>query len=394
MKVNKFQKQLLAESHHLFRERPMSEATKKAFLETPRHSFIKRYRIWPNETWHEINDHNLEEHLSTLYSDKALILFGDDNENIPSTISQPSLVLYMLDMLRLEPGHSVFELGAGSGWNAALMGHIVGPKGHVYSLEIIPEVAKTASGTIEALGLKNVSIIEGDGGEAYAAGAPYDRAMFTAGSFDLPHHFYEQIKEKGLLLIVFKVEGGADNLFLLRKTADHFEAIDSLGCGFVQMTGKYAIDELEPIHLDTLPDWTNLKNQELSRIPFWWGGKGPGFTWRTLGIRSFLSVTNPFFKSFKPEKTDGLSGEELFFGLWDEHHQSLVIAKDDLLISYGSPAAKERLLGDVKLWVELGMPSIASFELQIYPLDVPLTAGKNQWIVKRRESQFLWSLNY
>ena len=68
----------------------------------------------------------------------------------------------MLDMLKFEPGHNVFELGAGSGWNAALMGHIVGPKGHVYSLEIIPELAKTASDTIETLGLKNVSIIEGD----------------------------------------------------------------------------------------------------------------------------------------------------------------------------------------------------------------------------------------
>jgi protein-L-isoaspartate(D-aspartate) O-methyltransferase len=286
MKVNKFQKQLLEESrHNMFLKRPMSKAIEKAFLETPRHSFIKRYRLWPSKEWHEIDSNNLEEHLATLYSDKALILWGDDNENITSSISQPSLVLYMLDMLKLESGHKVFELGAGSGWNAALMGHIVGPKGHVYSLEIIPELAKPASETVEALGLKNVSIIEGDGGEGYAAGTPYDRAMFTAGSFDLPHHFYEQIKKGGLLLIVFKVEGGADNLFLLRKTADHFEAIDSLCCGFVQMTGKYAINELEPVHLETLPNWTTLKNQEISRTPFWWGGKGPGFRWRTLGIR-------------------------------------------------------------------------------------------------------------
>ena len=84
MKANKFQRQLLEESrHNMFLEKSMSEATEKAFLETPRHSFIKRYRLWPSKEWHEIDSNNLEEHLATLYSNRPLILFGDDNDNIP-----------------------------------------------------------------------------------------------------------------------------------------------------------------------------------------------------------------------------------------------------------------------------------------------------------------------
>jgi protein-L-isoaspartate O-methyltransferase len=78
----------------------------------------------------------------------------------------------MLDMLQLRAGQTVFELGAGSGWNAALMGQLVGPEGHVYSLELIREIAKTAAETIAMLGINNVSIIPGDGGEGYAVGAP------------------------------------------------------------------------------------------------------------------------------------------------------------------------------------------------------------------------------
>lgn len=391
--VEKYQKQLLEQAQYAYYENPISEATQKAYVETPRHLFVKRYREWGIKEWREVNEDNLEEHVAMLYTDRALILFGVDDENVPSTISQPSFVLRMLDLLQFEPGHKVFELGAGSGWNAALMGHLVGLEGRVYSLEIIPDMAQMAAETIERLGVKNVRIIEADSGEGYAAGAPYDRAIFTAGAYDFPHHFFEQMKEGGLLLIVIKNEGGGDNLFLLRKTEDHFESLEAMACGFVQMTGKYQTDDLEPIVLETLSEWSELKQQEIAKRSFWWGGKGKdGFRWRTRGIRSFLSITEPFFQAFKTERTDERSREEHYFGLWDKENRSLVIAKDDVLTSYGNSKAEERLMQAVRQWVDLGMPSATSFELIIYPLDVPVTVRKNQWIVKRNESQFLWSL--
>jgi protein-L-isoaspartate(D-aspartate) O-methyltransferase len=390
--VEKYRRQLLEQTRSIYYDRPISEATEKAYLTTPRHAFVRRYREWGTKEWHEVRDESLEEHLATLYANKPLILHGDDDDTVPSTISQPSFVLRMLDMLQLRPGQTVFELGAGSGWNAALMGQLVGREGHVYSLELIPEVAKTAAETIAMLGIKNVSIIPGDGGEGYAIRAPYDRAIFTAGAYDLPRHFYDQVKDKGLLLIAIKTEGEGDNLFLLRRSQDHFESLESQAAGFVQMRGKYEIDSLEPIPIETLPEWTELQNKEISKTPFWWGGKGKAsFVWRTLGIRSFLGITEPSFRAFKTEKTDPRAREELYFGLWDKENSSLVLAKDDWLIAYGNSTAKERLLQKVRQWVKLGMPVAASLALKIYPSDFPLKKRKNQWIVKRRESQFLWS---
>jgi protein-L-isoaspartate(D-aspartate) O-methyltransferase len=391
--VDKYQRQLLEQTRYIYYETPISEATEKAYLATPRHVFVKRYREWGTQEWREVHQENLEEHLVTLYTDRSLILFGEDDNNIPSTISQPSFVLRMLDMLQLRPGHTVFELGSGSGWNAALMGHLVVPEGHVYSLEIIPEVTKIALKTIESLGIKNVSIIEADGGQGYAEGAPYDRAIFTAGTYDLPRHFYDQMRDEGLLLVVIKSEGGGDSLFLLRKTGSHFESLESMPCGFVQMRGKYEIDSLEPIPIESLPEWTELQHKQISKTPFWWGWKGKaGLVWRTLGIRSFLGITEPVFRAFKIEKAHERSREEHYFGLWDREHKSLVLAKDDWLIAYGNAVAKERLVQKVRQWVDLGMPSAASFALRVYPSDFPLTAGENQWIVNRKESQFLWSL--
>jgi protein-L-isoaspartate(D-aspartate) O-methyltransferase len=216
--ADKYQQQLLEKTQYLYHETPIGEATEQAYLATPRHLFVKRYREWGVKEWHEVNVENLEEHLSKLYADRPLILFGEDDDNIPSTISQPSFVMRMLDMLQIQPGQTIFELGAGSGWNTALMGNLVGSTGHVYSLEIIPEVAQNARETIETLDIKNVSIVTADGGEGYDANVRYDRAIFTAGSYDLPCHFHHQMNEGGLLLIVIKNQGGGDNLFLLKKT--------------------------------------------------------------------------------------------------------------------------------------------------------------------------------
>ena len=337
---------------------------------------------------------NLAQHLAALYADYPLVLFGDDDNNVPSTISQPSLMLRMIDLLQLKPGHRVFELGAGSGWNAALIGHRVGPAGSVVSLEIIPEVAAIAAQTIAALGIKNVNIVAADGGEGYAAGAPFDRAIFTAGAYDLPRHFYGQVKDGGILLCVIKIEGGGDSLFVLRKTANHFESIESMPCAFVQLRGKSQMEGLEPMTVETLPDWATLQEREISRAPFWWGGKGrESFAWRTLGIRFFLGISDPCFRAFKSGKVEDRSPEDLYFGLWDQEHKSLVLAKDDSLIAYGNAFARERLAQKVQQWVALGMPSAASFKLRVYPADYPVIAGPNQWDVKRRESRFLWSLD-
>ena len=391
--IDRFSRQLLEYIRNTSSDSRLGEATENAFLAVPRHLFVRRYRQWGTRDWHEVGDNNLQEHLATIYADRPLCLFGDDDDNPVSTISQPSFVLRMLDMLQLRPGQIVLELGAGSGWNAALIGYLVGPPGHVYSVEIIPDLAAMAAENVNAAGLHNVTIVAGEGGEGYAEGGPYDRAVFTAGSYDLPSHFYKQMKEEGLLLLVVKSEGGGDNLFLLQKKVDHFESIASMPCGFVQLRGKYELSNLEPGPVEELAGWSGLGGQEVCRVPFWWGWKGnDSLVWRTLGFRCFLSITEPLFRTFKEVKSAERPLGEYYFGLWDQDRHSLALAKGDSLIGYGNSYALDRLRLRIREWVDLGMPSGASFTLHLYPADVPLTPGPNQWIVKRRESQFLWSL--
>ena len=392
--VEKYQQQLLDQTRKLYRETPVSAATENAYLATPRHCFVRRYREWGTREWREVTPDNLTEHLATLYANRPVILFGDDDQDIPSTISQPSFVLRLLDLMRLEPGHSVFELGAGSGWNAALLGRLVAPGGRVTSLEIIPEVAKRAADNIRSLGISNVDVVAADGAEGYPAAAPYDRAIFTAGAFDLPRYFYDQLRDDGLLLVVIKTEGGGDNLFILRKVGGHFESIESMPCGFVQLRGSYQFQHLEPALIEeAIPEWKDLQRNEVGRRRFWWGGKGrEGFTWTTLGIRSFLGITELTFRTFKTARLDENGIEHHYFGLWDTDNRSLVVAKDDWLTSYGNPGSGERLMSRLQTWLDLGMPNASCFDLKVFPIDARVEVGAGQWLVKRRDSQFLWTL--
>lgn len=207
----------------------LSETTLNAFLAIPRHLFIKNVS------------------LKDAYLDTSLPLYEDDRGFI-STISQPSLVLKMIDLLELGPGMKVFELGAGSGWNAAMMGKVVGEKGKVISVEIIPTMAQYAQENLKQFQLPQVEIISGDGNEGYPTEAPFDRGIFTAGAYDVPEVFFEQIKDNGILEFVLKTEM-VDFVLVLKKMPDHFESQKVIRCRFVPVKGKAPKPFLEGLEL-------------------------------------------------------------------------------------------------------------------------------------------------
>jgi protein-L-isoaspartate(D-aspartate) O-methyltransferase len=192
----------------------ISEQAVLAYKKCPRHKFIHK-------------NFSMEE----MYQDYPLTIFESD-EYI-STISQPSFVLLMLDMLDLTPSSKVLEIGAGSGWNAALMSTMADK---VVSIEIIPEIAKETRENISNLGFQNVTVVLGDGSHGFLPEAPYDRGIFTAGATDLPKSFHEQIEVGGKLLFVLKTSS-VDLLLLLEKKEDHFIERKRIHCSFVPMRG-------------------------------------------------------------------------------------------------------------------------------------------------------------
>jgi len=210
--MNSYQERLLEECQRKYK---LSEKVVLAYKRCPRHKFIHR-------------NYSMEE----MYQDYPLPIYED--KNFVSTISQPSFVLLMIDMLDLTPSSKVLEIGAGSGWNAALMSTIAEK---VVTIEIIPSLARETRENIANLNFQNIVVVEGDGSHGFLPEAPYDRGIFTAGSNDLPKAFHEQINEGGKLLFVMKTSE-VDLLLLLEKKEDHFVEKSRLLCTFVPMKGE------------------------------------------------------------------------------------------------------------------------------------------------------------
>jgi protein-L-isoaspartate(D-aspartate) O-methyltransferase len=390
--VKKLQAQLLAQAPFLRADNDYHQKIKAAFLQTPRHLFIKKFKDLPASPWTTVTADNLESLLPLLYANRPLFLYHEhDNEQV-STISQPYIVLQMLDLLQLQEGHTVFEVGAASGWNAALMAALTGETGHVYSAEIIPSVAEQATQNIDSLQIRNVTILQSDAGVGYAAKAPFDRIVFTASACDLPACFFEQLKEDGILLMVLTVAGGGDVLLQLKKAGDHLEAAQVIKCQFVKMTGQYYASDRNVVSLEELPEWQHLKDKEAGSMPFWWGALAfPAlpFSFKTAAFRFYLGLADAGMRVIKGEQH---VQELLYFGLLNPAGNSFTMARENALVTFGNNESKELLLQHLHNWVNLGMPDAGNYSLKIYPKGIAIPAAERQWIVERTDATFVWSL--
>ncbi|NPA87056.1 MAG: protein-L-isoaspartate(D-aspartate) O-methyltransferase [Candidatus Diapherotrites archaeon] len=192
----------------------------RAFLKVPREEFLP------------------EELKPYAYHDTALpIGFGQ-------TISQPFTIASMLEMLRLRPGHKVLEIGTGSGYTGALIHEIT--KAPVYSVEIVPELARRARETLDRLGYKDVHVFVGDGSAGLPQYAPYDRIIFHAALPEVPSPIVGQLREGGILVAPVGSLHHQDLVAYQKRGGKLVEIERRPGFVFVPTVGKYGFRGLGP----------------------------------------------------------------------------------------------------------------------------------------------------
>jgi len=134
-----------------------------------------------------------------------------------ATISQPYIVAIMTEMLEPARQHRVLEIGTGSGYQAAILSQMVK---EVYTIEIVPELARSAANTLRRLGYRNVTVLQGDGYKGWPEKAPFERIILTAAPPDVPQALIDQLAAGGKLVAPVGRNVFAQELVVLQKSAD------------------------------------------------------------------------------------------------------------------------------------------------------------------------------
>jgi protein-L-isoaspartate(D-aspartate) O-methyltransferase len=149
----------------------------------------------------------------------ALLRQAYDDGPLPigsgQTISQPYIVAYMTEALKVQPAHKVLEVGTGSGYQAAVLSHLVR---EVYTIEIVPELAVRAETLLRSLNRTNVHVRTGDGYAGWPEQAPFDRIMVTAAPEVLPRPLIDQLAEGGLLIAPVGAQYAPQWMTIVEKT--------------------------------------------------------------------------------------------------------------------------------------------------------------------------------
>lgn len=161
------------------------------------------------------------------------------------TISAPHMVAMICELLELEEGMKVLEIGTGFGYNAAVVSQIIGKEGHLYSIERIGSLAGIARENLKRTSLgDNVTVILGDGTKGYEEEAPFDRIYGTASAPSLPEPLKEQLKIGGIMLVpVGEQHYFQDLVYIKRESEDSFTRKAIGGVAFVPMIGEHGWPE-------------------------------------------------------------------------------------------------------------------------------------------------------
>lgn len=357
-------------------------AIESAFRAVPRHLFLPD--LPPEEA----------------YSDRAIATKLSATGATISSSSQPTMMALMLEQLQLKSGHNVLEIGTGTGYNAALMQHIVGHSGFITSLELDTDLSRQADLNLQQAGYPNVKVVQVDGAQGYAPRAAYDRIIATVGVWDVPQQWLQQLKPDGRLIVPIWLDGVQVSTAFVRQQDNTFLSVDNRPCAFVYLRGDasgpeyrrqvgntdlYILadesDKIDTAGLHTLlsDDYEHCSlGYKLTTSDFWYG------------FQIYLMLNEPagyifaVFAVTDGQKCYGIEGRGL--ALFAPGSASFVpYHEEGYAHCFGGSDAYLMLYDRVQAWHDAGKPGVPHLRLQLIPKSHGEPATSNGKIYPRRD---------
>jgi protein-L-isoaspartate(D-aspartate) O-methyltransferase len=319
------------------------------------------------------------DHLALIYADTVLATRHIDGRPASST-SQASLVGKMLDLLDLGAGMKVLEVGAGTGYNAALLAEIIGDQRRVVTVDVLEDVVAQTRRLLAEAGYPDVQVLLRDGFEGMAEQAPFDRIVATVGCSDLSPRWAEQLTDDGAMLVPLEHASGHP-LVLAGKHGGALHGRMMLRTGFIPVRGPLRIEEQWAVGV-CMADPAEVVHEP-----------DPG----------------PWFSARPPDEPDQLTDDEtdflFFLGLedrracWTPDGPALSDGRDgwaalapDGIRWWKNAALAVELERRYHDWNACGRPAMQDYQVTFWPIDTHGDPPPGGWQIERRFYRQLLSL--
>jgi protein-L-isoaspartate(D-aspartate) O-methyltransferase len=391
-----------------------SPAIEAAFRAVPRHHFL------PGMPLEEV------------YRDEAIATKQRDGIRLSSS-SQPSIMAAMLEQLAPEPGQRVLEIGAGTGYNAALLAHLVGPSGAVVTVDLDADTVQAAREHLLSAGSDAVQVVLGDGGLGYPDRAPYDAIMLTVGTWDIAPAWWRQLRLGGRIVMPLALRGPETQLAIaFERRDDRLSSLSVRPCAFMLLRGAFAgpiqqvvlgqapglwlvHDQAETVDADAISGWAEQPGRRIRS-----GIRANALEiasalnrWIALHDDRFVAIRAEGAGTASPLAAIAVYGHgahgQTAVGLLERSGIGLVGQAADLPDAAvpedwapDAPRAElevrafgqadhlaERLLDLLQTWEAAGRPSADRLRVVAYPRDANVSAEGGDLLVSKRWSQLV-----
>jgi protein-L-isoaspartate(D-aspartate) O-methyltransferase len=361
---------------------PLVEA---AFRQVPRHPFIDHFYLLEKTDrrmqWQEVQPSTVQDSgvwLRAVYANQPIVTAFDAYNTPTSSSSCPDAMAFMLEQLQLAPGMQVLEIGTGTGYNAALLAHIVGDPHNIFTVEIDDALAHQAQRILDQVVGEGVTVYAGDGLRGYALGAPYDRIIATGSYHKVPLDWLDQLEPGGILLMNLRGHLGACAFLKIVKTGPRRVAHGTFlaGSDFMELR-----DAQTPSYKVTNLIARYIGRPTVAQRPFTSAEFDPSLLWdHRLEFLLQLSFPEMYFTSVYvdpicPCLIDVASDTMLVFRPTERQGEWLVEIK-------GHEQLWERVVQAYSWWVDTGDADINKYRLNIDAF------GKQRVILASKDEEY------